>query len=98
MRRPCLLCVCVCVCVCACVCAAASKVSALERHEPFATTREMHKQRTALESRQRDRAWSQEIVFLPPRVAARERSLVRERNAPDYRQEVDFVRSLPPVL
>ena len=48
---------------------AASKVGALERQEPFATTRELQFQKTNVQARQRERAWSQEIVFLPPPVA-----------------------------
>ena len=44
--------------------------------------------------RQRERAWSQEIVFLPPTVAKREPAIVRERKAPDYQDGVNAVLDL----
>ena len=45
-------------------------------------------------NRQRERAWGQEIVFLPPAVAAREAAVMRERRAPDYTAGVHAVLDL----
>ena len=72
----------------------ASKLGALVRSEPFPTRKEMQSQRSTLHSRQRDRAWSQDIVFLPPTVAARETSLIRERRMADYKDGIEQVRGL----
>jgi len=73
---------------------ATSKAEALERLEPFPMRREVSVYRESALSRQRERAWSQDIVFLPPQVARREASLRRERAAPGYLDEVMTVRSL----
>jgi len=74
--------------------AAESKASALERLEPFPLRKEVDVYRETSFSRQRERAWTQPIVFLPPSVARREPSLSRERAAPGYLDEVMTVRSL----
>ena len=72
----------------------ASRVGALERQEPYFMRTATRSHKSALLSRQRERAWSQDIVFLPPPVAARDRSLVRERSAPDYLDGVQQVYDL----
>ena len=72
-----------------------SRVGALERHEPFPMRKEMQLHRSNFHERQRERAWSQSIVFLPPPVAARERFLVKERMATDYMEGVQQVQDLP---
>jgi hypothetical protein len=72
----------------------ASKLSSLERLEPFPLRKAMEQQRTALFSRQRERAWSQDIVFLPPTVAARESSLVKARRSADFYDSVQSVERL----
>lgn len=76
--------------------AEASRARALERQEPYPMRRDMNDHRTSLLSRQRERAWSQDIVFLPQKLAARESRIVRERKAADYEAERDAVLRLPP--
>ena len=71
-----------------------SRLGAIERQEPHVMHRELRMQRSALLSRQSERAWSQDVVFLPKAVAAREPKLVYERAAPDYSDAVWQVRSL----
>ncbi len=73
---------------------ATSKQNALERLEPFPMRKEVEVYRESAFSRQRERAWSQDIVFLPPQVARREISLRRERAAPGFLDDVMTVRSL----
>lgn len=65
----------------------------LSASQPLALT-QVRVYRSSLEDRQRERAWSQEIVFLPPPVAARDRQLQRERRANDYLDGIASVRSL----
>ena len=65
----------------------------LSASQPLALT-QVRVYRSSLEDRQRERAWSQEIVFLPPAVAKREEMLVRERQAEDYLDGVAQVHSL----
>jgi len=67
---------------------------AIERQEPHIMHRELRMQRSALLSRQSQRAWSQDVVFLPRAVALREPRLVHERAAPDYSDAVLQVRLL----
>ena len=71
-----------------------SRLGAIGRQEPHVMHRELRMQRSALLSRQSERAWSQDVVFLPKAVAAREPKLVYERAAPDYSDAVWQVRSL----
>jgi len=72
----------------------ASKLAALERHEPFPMRKEIFAHKQNFINRQRERAWGQEIVFLPPAVAAREAAVMRERRAPDYTAGVHAVLDL----
>ena len=72
----------------------ASKLGALERHEPFPMRKEMLTHRSMFLARQTQRAWSQDIVFLPPTVAAREAKVVRERAAADFHEDVAQVYRL----
>ena len=74
--------------------AAASKASALERHEPYPMNKELQQMRDDVLERQRTRAWSQDIVFLPPTVAKREQSLQKERAEADYIDGINSVLSL----
>jgi hypothetical protein len=74
--------------------AATSKQNALERLEPFPMRREVQVYRESAFSRQRERAWAQDIVFLPEKVAAREASLRRDRALPGYLNDVVTVRCL----
>ena len=50
--------------------------------------------RSSFYDRQRERAMSQEIVFLPPPVAARDAKLKRERAERDYLTGVQQVLDL----
>jgi len=72
----------------------ASRIGAIERQEPFMMKKEMASHKHALLSRQRTRAWSQDIVFLPPTVAKREQSLQKERAEADYIDGINSVLSL----
>ena len=71
-----------------------SHSGALERHEPFPMGRETDRHRMAFIARQRDRAWAQPLVFLPPAVAARDKTLKKERSLPGYFDEVQQVYDL----
>jgi hypothetical protein len=74
---------------------ASSRLAALDRHEPFPIQREVRAYRSTYETRQRERAWSQDIIFLPPAVARRDKQLCKERAAADYLEGVNSVRALP---
>lgn len=76
--------------------AEASRARALERQEPYPIRREMDDHRTSLLSRQRERAWSQDIVFLPHKVAAREKHIIRCGGPPHPGDGAHFSRSLLP--
>ena len=71
-----------------------SRLRALTREEPFVKHRELRQRQADMRSRQRERAWSQDIVFLPSAVAARETFLQRERAEPDYADGVHAVQQL----
>ena len=49
--------------------AAASTADAIERGEPFPNRRHVERNQQAIIARTRQRAWGQDIVFLPPTVA-----------------------------
>lgn len=68
--------------------------ASLERHEPFPMRKEFEASRSDMFMRQSQRAWSQDIVFLPPTVAARERSVARERSDKDYLEGIAQVYAL----
>jgi hypothetical protein len=74
--------------------ATASTANAIERGEPFPNRRHVERNRQDIFTRARQRAWGQEIVFLPPTVARRELSVVRDRTSPDFAESVQAVQGL----
>lgn len=74
--------------------AAAANDRAVERGELFPSRRQMERSRQAVIDRTRERAWGQDIVFLPPAVARREPSVIRGRMSPDYAEGRQAVHAL----
>ena len=67
---------------------------AISRQEPFWIRRQLEAQRATQRDLLTARAWSQEIVFLPPKVAAADAEMQRDRSAPDFNESIRSVQGL----